>query len=378
VPDIRALLRGIATTTVQPELASFSALTGREDTVTINELSLLLRVPTDRLVAAHEIGADERELTSLAERGLLVSDLPRLTHLRERDEALGSAHWDALAAFFHFATRWRDVQPATLPAELTLDEAAAAAAADLGPAPTEFHAVAHPLMTIELPIGRTRGDLEGALDARKTTRRFDTSQSLSLHVMSAVLLDVFGCHGYAQLAPGVVGLHKTSPSGGGLHPIEAYPLVLRVNGVDPGLYHYRVEDHTLELLEPLTTDEAAATATGFTAGQAYFADAAVLFILTARFDRTFWKYRRYPKAYAVVLMDAAHLSQTLYLVCAAHGLGAFVTAAINDLNIEERLGLDGVREGAIAVCGFGFASTGRSPLEPDFRDYVPRTTTITR
>ena len=78
-------------------------------------------------------------------------------------------------------------------------------------------------------------------------------------------------------------------------------------------------------------------------GQSYFGTAAVSFVLTARFYRNHWKYRRHQKAYAGILMDAAHLSQTLYLVSDDLGLGAYVTIAINARDIEARLGLDGVR-----------------------------------
>ena len=65
-------------------------------------------------------------------------------------------------------------------------------------------------------------------------------------------------------------------------------------------------------------------------------------------------------------MDVGHLSQTLYLVCAELGLGAFVTAAVNGANIEERLGLEPFVEGAIAITGCGRRAPGGSPLEPSF------------
>ena len=81
-------------------------------------------------------------------------------------------------------------------------------------------------------------------------------------------------------------------------------------------------------------------------GQDYFGAAHVSFVLAARFYRNHWKYRRHPRAYAGILMDAAHLSQTLYLVAAELGLGAYMTIAINGRDIEERLGLDGVEAGA--------------------------------
>jgi SagB-type dehydrogenase family enzyme len=99
-------------------------------------------------------------------------------------------------------------------------------------------------------------------------------------------------------------------------------------------------------------------------------------ILTARFPRSHWKYRRHQKAYATILMDAAHLSQTLYLVAADLGLGAYVTAAINSVQVDERLGIDGIEEGAIAICGFGHRVPGRHKLEPRFEPYVPRETVL--
>jgi SagB-type dehydrogenase family enzyme len=93
--------------------------------------------------------------------------------------------------------------------------------------------------------------------------------------------------------------------------------------------------------------------------------------MTSRFYRSFWKYRKHQKAYGVLHMDAAHLSQTFYLVCAELGLGAFITAAINSVNIEQRLGLDGFIEGVIAICGCGKPAM-EDFIDPQFRPYTPR------
>ena len=66
------------------------------------------------------------------------------------------------------------------------------------------------------------------------------------------------------------------------------------------------------------------------------------------------------------------MSQTLYLVATELGLGAFVTAAVNNADIDERLGIDGYREGSLAVCGFGRPAAERSPFDPEFLPFVPR------
>ena len=89
------------------------------------------------------------------------------------------------------------------------------------------------------------------------------------------------------------------------------------------------------------------------AGQEWFQDVPVMVVMAARFDRLFWKYRRHTKAWRVVHLDVGHLSQTMYLSAADLGLGAFVTAAINDHTIEQALGLQTLKEGAIVIVGFG-------------------------
>jgi SagB-type dehydrogenase family enzyme len=125
------------------------------------------------------------------------------------------------------------------------------------------------------------------------------------------------------------------------------------------------------LITELDADTGRETATSFATGQYYFGAAHVSFVLTARFYRNHWKYRRHHKAYAAILMDAAHLSQTLYLVSGELGLGAYVTIAINGRDIEERLGLDGVSEGVIAMAGCGPRTACLSPLEPVFSRESP-------
>jgi putative peptide maturation dehydrogenase len=322
---------------------------------------------------------EQATVARLAEQGLVVSteDDPLLAELRQKDERLASGPWNIYGALLHSLTTWRDVDlrgrfpdPEELP--LQGDAAVAAFVERYGSPPPHFHRVERADRAVELPLPDRDGGVFSALRRRKTTRAFDPDAALSPEELGILCYEVFGCQGLVAIGADVTALKKTSPSAGSLHPIEAYVLVRNVDGLDPGLYHYRTEDHALERLESLTADDAERLAAEFVCGQTYFATAGALFVLVARFHRTFWKYRKHQKAYSVVLLDAGHLSQTLYLVCAELGLGAFVTAAINGANIGERLGLDEFAEGAVAVCGCGRPAREPSALEPEFVPFVPR------
>lgn len=357
-----------------------SALTGNTEAIARDALAFLFSVPQKRW-----IDVDGNALIAhLCNRGLLLTadESEPFAGLRRRDEQLADLGWLPAAAVYHFATRFRggDLSLAADDLEEFGDLAAASDAAAgrfverHGPPPPPFH-FAQSGGEVELPLVRRQGGLYDALAARKTTRGFDRSRPLTLEQLSVLLYEVFGCRGYAHLHPEIAVLRKGSPSAGSLHPVEAYPLVRHVEGLAPGLYHYSVRDHALEPIAELTEAEARDELATFTAGQVYFASAAAAFVLTARFRRSFWKYRQHPTAYATLLSDAAHLSQTLYLVGADLGLGTFFTNVVNDKNIDDRLGLDGIEESALAVCGCGHSSS-RSRLELEFEPYVPRETEL--
>ena len=199
---------------------------------------------------------------------------------------------------------------------------------------------------------------------------------MSLSDFATIMYYCFGCHGYKKMSKSLTVLKKTSPSGGALHPIEIYPLITKVEGLDAGTYHYNVSRHSLDLLERHSAAGAREHAMRAASDQEGFRGAHAVFILVARFGRHFWKYQNHPKAYKVLCMDAAHLSQTLYLICTQLGLGAFVTGAVNDKYIEDLIGLDGVNDGVIAVCGCGVPKA-KDPDQFRHIPFVPRKTKLT-
>jgi SagB-type dehydrogenase family enzyme len=142
---------------------------------------------------------------------------------------------------------------------------------------------------------------------------------------------------------------KTSPSAGSLHPIECYLIAWNVRGLAAGLYHYDVRANELRRLKRGNFRRQAADLAG---GQQWVEGAAFLCVMTAVFTRTLWKYR-FENAYRVVWLDAGHLGQTFCLVATALGLGPFTTAAIHSRPLERLLGIDGIHEFPVYLCGAG-------------------------
>lgn len=190
--------------------------------------------------------------------------------------------------------------------------------------------------------------LEPVLAARRTVREFDR-RPVSLADLAAIVRGTWGRTGWLDAgAFGRLPL-KTSPSGGCLHPIECYVLAWKVSGLAAGLYHYDVASDGLRRLR---SGDLRAAAVRAASGQAWVGRAAFLCVMTAVFARTLWKYE-IESAYRVLWLDAGHLGQTFCLLATSRGLGPFTTAAIQDTFLEKLIGLDGVREFPVYLCGAG-------------------------
>lgn len=338
-----------------------------EATVSAADVALLAELPCaswsdwSALTQRH----DESDLQRLLAAGLLVAEDDAVTSDHSRDQRLRNDCWYTPSAAYHFAARWSGVRSgdeAERAGYTTMRELIATFGEPPPPeAPGDLAAA-----RVALPAPVTNA-FDALLQRRTTCRNFDTTTSLSLATLATLLHRVFGAQGSLRIDDGAATtvLKRNSPSGGGLHPMGACLLVQRVDGLAPGLYRYGGVEHALTPLRELDAAAAADLAMRSVAAQAYFATAPVLVLLTARFGRSFWKYRNHAKAYRVTLLDAGHLSQTLYLAATDLGLGAFITAAINEVDIEQALALDTPTEGVLAVCGFGHRAARQDEHEFD-------------
>lgn len=141
---------------------------------------------------------------------------------------------------------------------------------------------------------------------------------------------------------------RTAPSAGALYPVETYVVVHDVGGIDAGVYHYNVEQHQLEQLK--LGDFRAATAAA-ALDQRIAATANVVFVWTAIFERSKWKYEE--RAYRYIYLDAGHIAQNVALAAVALDLGSCQIGALYDGEANELVAVNGVEESTIYMTVVG-------------------------
>lgn len=352
LPGLRTVIESVA---YLPHVSEETVMSAAELSV-VCAISPSRWVPFEQLAQLHASDL----LQALLQKEILVE---QGTAADSRDQLLRGTDWRPASAVMHFASRWRSANTEELQRRF-IDEYQADLLQRLGPAPPTVRERTHQTKRLPLPAAE-HSPLDELLDRRVTCRNFDRARSLKQTDFAAVLYRAYGARAVDDYAPGVQLLKKGVPSAGGLHPTEAYLLVRSVEGISPGLYHYHPVDHALEPIREIPQEEVARLARVFVGAQAYLVDAQVFVIPVSRFRRNFWKYGNHTKAYRALILDVGHLSQTMYLAATELGLAAFITAAVNEVDIEEAFGLDPLEEGPLAVCGFGIRAPERSEVEFD-------------
>lgn len=376
VLDFERFFRGAMKLRPAMQLELLCPFTGRALPMEAADVALLSRVEARKWLELEDLArGDEallKQLMGLAHRGVLLADPPdpAWPRLAAQEADMDGAWWNDVAGVLHAHASWRSID--SMPkasGEEPGGESIDAMIQQRGLPPTHFPRRSHGTHRVELALPDPADDWLKLMRARRTARAFRMDLPLPLHALEYVLHTVFGVHGIRRISDEIAAIRRTSPSAGAMHPIEAFVLVMNVDELPVGLYHYESNTHSLAQLEALDIGDARELARRFVANQRYFASAHVLVIQVARFDRNFWKYPNDAKAYAAVMLDAGHLSQTLYMAATRLGLGAFFTSSINDGDIADRLALSSTREAAVGVNGLGMADTDDVSLQLMTEDF---------
>lgn len=256
--------------------------------------------------------------------------------------------WDILAQIFHLGTSIVNANPdeaAVLSQETYHDEVPDYAV----PAKIfDQHAQVIALPKAELQKLAARNYL-GILENRETCREF-ADRPVAIADLSTLLFTVFGeFHG--QIDTVHPTLRKTSPSGGGLHPTQAYVFVNNVSSLKKGIYYYSAADHTLTSISSI---EPGTNMSELLCGQDFATALPFGIFMTSRFDML-WKKYPHSRAYRIALLDVGHLSQTFQLTATALGLQPWLSGAFCDEKINTLLKLNALSEQTLCFVGAGYS-----------------------
>jgi putative peptide maturation dehydrogenase len=367
--DLQAILQGRAELATQTTWFALAGHLDRPVAVSTAQRELLGTVSPRHWMEVSESENSMQAWQPLLDAGLLISDADLHAHHRQRDEALRDTHWWPLAALAHRHGRWSGVDSATEMRENNLTTASGLRAQLGAPPPS---AQVHPGKYAPLPeVARTEYD--HLLERRTTCRNFDAGRSISRELLAQLLQRTVKAQAVVQVEADTEFLKKNVPSAGGLHATETYLLVQRVDGMEPGLYHYHPVLHALVALPRQCQRPLQDVANAMLSGQDWFADAAAHLVLVPRYARTYWKYRNHAKAYRALLLDVGHISQALYMAATERGMAAFVTAAINEVDTEAAFALDGITQSPVAIVGVGWRGEKLDTAELDPNRVIWRT-----
>lgn len=214
--------------------------------------------------------------------------------------------------------------------------------------PLTFKKIRSELPSVNLPRSGENSQLMETLLARRSCRLYRPGK-LPLAALAEIVRGTYGMsletNTFGQSAPPP----RAVPSAGGCYPLELYLAAWAVESVEPGLYHYGVLDHGLEVMR---LGDLRGEIRGLLAGQAVVEDVCAFLFFAAVFERTLAKYGA--RGYRYVLLEAGHAAQNTCLIATELGLGSLCLGGFFDARLNRFLGLDGITEAVLYSVAVGY------------------------
>lgn len=187
------------------------------------------------------------------------------------------------------------------------------------------------LTPIYLPQPAKRGtkSLEETIAHRRSVRDF-ASDSISASQLSQLL---WAAQGITDTAWKL----RSAPSAGATFPLEIYMVCggKSAEGIEEGIYHYRIDNHSL--LQYYDKDVRLALARA-SFNQDFIHHAPISIVICALYNRTTTRYGARGERY--VLIEVGHAGQNIYLQATALGLATVAVCAFDDEQVRDAMRLD--------------------------------------
>jgi len=189
--------------------------------------------------------------------------------------------------------------------------------------------------------------LREAVFKRRSVREF-SGQPVSLNNIANIISNASSVTMKMVHKTGVEEKRRAAPSGGALYPLELYVASFKVNSLPPGIYHYNVEAHSLELVRAGQFNTELGRAVFF---EDMFKTVSAMFIITGVLRRSSIKYGE--RAYRFMMIEAGHVGQNITLTAVALNLGCVMLGGFCDDDIDEIIGADGASETTLYTAAVG-------------------------
>lgn len=203
--------------------------------------------------------------------------------------------------------------------------------------------------SLPLPTGEVRLAVGRAIRQRESSREF-APEPLSLNLLAQLLFHGNGIREVSMMGP-FRNYRRNNPTAGNLGSVDLYPIVLNVDGLERGVYHYDSLQHRLTPLR----DGTALAEIDRVLMQPEFGAAAVIIAMGSSLARVRAKYGL--RGYRFACIDCGHVGQNLCLVATALGLATCPGGGFDDDRLNELLDLDGRDESALYTVALGPRST---------------------
>ena len=180
-------------------------------------------------------------------------------------------------------------------------------------------------------------ELFKAICNRKSVRKY-SEEVITLNELTYLLVSTNGI--LNQKKP----TKRTVPSAGARHAIETYLYIEKVEGLECGLYRYLPYEHKL-LNVHFNSIETMKKGKGLTF------DSPLTFLWTAVPSRMEWRYGLATEK--LLLLDAGHICQNLYLACEALKMGTCAVGAYDQIGADKFMQLNGEDEFLIYAAPVG-------------------------
>lgn len=190
-----------------------------------------------------------------------------------------------------------------------------------------------------------KNDVYDCIVDRKSHRKYK-DEPLKLEELSYLL---YMTQGVKSIRGDNYATMRTVPSGGARHPYETYLAVNEVEGLKKGIYRYIPIDHKLILVKE--DEDVSIHIVEGALGQKFLGTAQVNFIWSVIPYRSEWRYVH--KSHKVMLLDAGHICQALYIACESIGLGTCAIAAYDQKYMDDLINVDGEDEFVVYMAPVG-------------------------